>query len=260
MNRIHGRASPSGLHRPAQQSRAHRSTPRCSCRGTPRRCRSAGTGCRREPGERLQTARHAAVAVTERMDHDEVQVGHGGPDHPGLGLLGADLSHELGDETRDVAGVRTLVHDLPGVLPADVDRPGSPSAGALREVVLQHHEMQRSNEGLVDRDARIVSELQDVGHRVPIAENRHPGLALRVERLLVVGRGNGIVQGDVVALDAVRSLDGPCRDTRRSTPTQRRGSRTTELSRPRKSVTLWRTHSSAGPRLGVLDSIRHTDG
>ena len=66
--------------------------------------------------------------------------------------------------------------------------------------------MQGLQQPLVDASRWIQGDLQDVGHRIPIAGQREPRLLIGRERRLVVHGGDDIVQARIVPLDAVRRL------------------------------------------------------
>ncbi len=84
----------------------------------------------------------------------------------------------------------------------------APATWALVDGVLEHHEVEAANQGLVEAEVRIIGELKDIGHSVAIAHDREPGLPLSVGGLLTSHRSHSVTQGHVVPLDAVRSANG----------------------------------------------------
>jgi len=55
----------------------------------------------------------------------------------------------------------------------------------------------------------VIGKLQDVGHGLAVAGNGGPCLAGGIERLFPFRGCYRVVETHVVALDAVRALDGP---------------------------------------------------
>ena len=77
------------------------------------------------------------------MDHDEVQVGHRRlDDNVDRGVLRVELRHQLVHELGYPVGRRSLVDDPVRRAVADEDGTGPPVAGVLRQVVVEHHEVE----------------------------------------------------------------------------------------------------------------------
>jgi hypothetical protein len=55
---------------------------------------------------------------------------------------------------------------------------------------------------------RVIRQLQNVRHGVPVSHDGPPGLILRIERRLACDSRDGIVERHVVALNAVGTPDG----------------------------------------------------
>jgi len=53
---------------------------------------------------------------------------------------------------------------------------------------------------------RIVGELDDVGHRIPVVVHRVPILVRGFQRYSPVNRGGCVVEAHIVALNGIRSL------------------------------------------------------
>ncbi|MCZ7628939.1 MAG: hypothetical protein M5U19_07670 [Microthrixaceae bacterium] len=71
-----------------------------------------------------------------------------------------------------------------------------------------HHEVQGLEQGLVDgRRFRVAGDLHHVRQRIAVAAQGETGLLAGFECLLVVNRSEDVVEGRVVALDAVGALD-----------------------------------------------------
>lgn len=155
--------------------------------------------------KRLEAARHASVAIPEGVDHHEVEVGHRGL-YENRRLVCSELVEHAHDQVGDKLRIRALVDDLARLFAPDEDRPGSPASWALAQVVLQHHEVQSLQQPFVDVDARILRQLQHVGHRVPVADERELRILGRVEGRLAVDGGDHVIEAGVIALDAVRRL------------------------------------------------------
>src|SRR5215203_2209194 len=62
----------------------------------------------------------------------------------------------------------TIVDDLVRGFALHEDRSRPPPPRVLLQVVLEHHEMEALEETLIDFEALIVCDLEDIGHRVPI--------------------------------------------------------------------------------------------
>jgi hypothetical protein len=71
--------------------------------------------------ERRQGPGHPAVAVTKRMDHDQVQVRHRGADDRIAAVAGVQAGRQGLHQRRDIGRVRSLVDDLVAALVVDVD-------------------------------------------------------------------------------------------------------------------------------------------
>ena len=135
---------------------------------------------------------------------------HGRPHHRRLSVirlakLGNELVHQIGNIQR----VRGLIHDRPRLLVVHVDGSGPPAARTAAQVVVRNHEVQALQQRGVVAKGRIVRQLQDEGHGVPVTLNGAPDPGRRVQRVAAAHGRDGVVQGDVKALDAVGALDGP---------------------------------------------------
>jgi hypothetical protein len=87
------------------------------------------------------------------------------------------------------------------------DSSGPPIAWVLREVVLQHHEMQAAQESFVERKMGILRELEDIGHGISIATDLEPGRLLCVKGIFAVHCGDGVLLTDEIALNTVRAAN-----------------------------------------------------
>jgi len=114
---------------------------------------------------------------------------------------------QLLNERRHQLHGRTGIDLLAGAVVADEDRARAPPSRVLGEVVAHHHEVERLEQIAGVGEVRISSLLKNIGHRQAVPFDRKPGLVLRIERLLASDRSDGIVHRDVIAFDAVRSLD-----------------------------------------------------
>src|SRR5262252_1068971 len=103
------------------------------------------------------------------MDHDKVEVRHGRAHEHGNMVGLAKLGRKLSDQRRYVLWRRPLINDLATLVVTDVDRRSTVLAGALRQVVSEHHEMEASQKRLVEREVFIVGQLLDVGQRVAVS-------------------------------------------------------------------------------------------
>lgn len=74
--------------------------------------------------------------------------------------------------------------------------------------MLEHHEVERFDHSFIDACVRVLGDLKDVRHRVAIARERQLRFCRRVERRFAFDGGGHVVEARVVALDAVRALDG----------------------------------------------------
>lgn len=119
---------------------------------------------------------------------------------------GIDGNDQLTHELVDLVAVGCLVDDATVVV-LHPDGARTPSPRVLREVVLHHREVERPDERLVD-DRRVSRELKHVGHRVAVALDGVASFLVGIKRLLVVDDGCHVLDAGVVALDAVRPLDG----------------------------------------------------
>jgi hypothetical protein len=169
------------------------------------------------PGEdeRLHDAGDAAVAVTEWMDRDDVEVRHSRADNDvrvevALVQPVDDLVHERGD----FHGVRPAVHD-PAVAAGDADLHVAPPARALVALEATCVEVQVEDDAVEPAERRVVSHYADVVHRPRVARDGHPVLVAGVCRLRSAHDCERLVVGDVEALDRRRALD---RDRLRETP------------------------------------------
>jgi len=104
-----------------------------------------GVASGRRQDQALQATCHPAVAIAERVDHDEVQMDHGRPDDGQSGCF-VHAFHQHRHEFRHLVEIRTLVDDLAGGFPLHEDAAGSPSTWTRAEVVVRHHEVQALDE------------------------------------------------------------------------------------------------------------------
>ena len=161
--------------------------------------------------ERLQAARHATVAVAERMDHRQVEVSHGGLDDNRAVVLARALVEHLCDQVGiflDSAVPRRRSRH--GCLRGGRRSPRGATARTLREVVLEHHEVEALEQTLVNlqESRRRRSEGRRSSHRgSPSGLAESPASAS--EGGLSLDGGDDVVKRGVVALDAVGALDGP---------------------------------------------------
>jgi hypothetical protein len=83
--------------------------------------------------------------------------------------------------------------------------------------------MEALEKSLVHVQVLVIGDLKDVGHGVSIAGKAELGLLVGPEGGLALDRRNDILQGGVVALDAVRALDctGERHASERSGPSPR---------------------------------------
>jgi hypothetical protein len=81
---------------------------------------------------RLQTATHTPIAVAEGMDHRQVELCHGGPDHR-TAHSGVQLVDQFGHQRLDLLGVRGLIDGV-AVLVLDPNGTGPPQDRALGQI------------------------------------------------------------------------------------------------------------------------------
>src|SRR5450756_1532133 len=93
----------------------------------------------------LERARHPAVAVSERVDHRQVQVRHRRLDYWVLVSVVIQVAHELAHEDGHLGRVRTGVDDLLGAVVVHIDVCLPVLARALRQIVREHHEVHAPN-------------------------------------------------------------------------------------------------------------------
>ncbi|MGW4846361.1 hypothetical protein [Nocardia brasiliensis] len=71
----------------------------------------------------------------------------------------------------------------------------------------EHHEMQCLDGGFVDVRTTL-RQGEDIAEGLPVSADLGEGLFVCGQRLFVVDGGRRVIGFDVVALDAVRALDG----------------------------------------------------
>ena len=74
-----------------------------------------------------------------------------------------------------------------------------------------HHEVQRLQQLLTEVEPRLIRELEDIRHGIAIPLDRQSGLLVRIHGVFPHFYGKRVVQLRVIALDAVRALDGACK-------------------------------------------------
>src|SRR3954468_3701157 len=155
--------------------------------------------------KRLQAPAHAPVAVAERVDHRQVQMGHGGLHYDGI-VSSTQLPKHRRDEAGYFPACWPLIDDLVGCFPVNEDRARPPASRIFLQVVLEHHEVKALEKALVDLEA-VVGYLQDVGHRGPVAGESLLGLLFGAERGFFFHGSNDVIERGVVSLNAVGPLD-----------------------------------------------------
>ena len=117
---------------------------------------------------------------------------------------GYELFHQL----RYEPVVRALVHHDTVLVIVYEYLPSSVLAWALVQIVTEHHEVEAAQKRLVEREMGVIGQLLRVGQGIAIADDFQRGPVVSIERLLVFQEGYCIVEGDVVALNAVGAADG----------------------------------------------------
>jgi hypothetical protein len=111
------------------------------------------------------------------MDHDEVEVSHRRTHHHRSAIgRSVELGHELRDEPGHGLGRRSFIDLLVPVLVVDEDVAAAPPAGALAEIVTDHHEVQAAEQVLVVAPVVVIHELKHERHRQAVALHRCPCL------------------------------------------------------------------------------------
>ena len=91
---------------------------------------------------------------------------------------------------------------------SDPDVSRSIEAWPGAQIMLDHHEMKRLQKGLIDNGFGF-SQLEDIGHSVPVAGKRLPCLCGCVKGLLSFDAVEHIVERGAITLDPVRPSDCP---------------------------------------------------
>ncbi|MNW54653.1 hypothetical protein D3C74_322640 [compost metagenome] len=151
------------------------------------------------------------------MDHDQVEMRHRTADERIEVRMVGGPSHELVDEFCNEVGVRPGVEVTAGRLVRDEDLPAAVLTGALVESVGQEHVVHGTEDRCVEREVLVAGGRQDEPERLAIARDLAERLDVSADRFVALDRGVGVVEGDVVPLDAVRPLDCP-RDGRLTKP------------------------------------------
>jgi len=144
--------------------------------------------------QRLERSSHATVAVAERVHHHQIQMGHGRPEQD-REIATVQLGERVANEARDVFVGGALIHDLAVGIAPDPGRAGTPAAGILREIVLDHHEVHRLKKSLVDAAGGILRVLEDIGHGIAVARHGQRRLHAGVQGLLAFDGRDDVVQG-----------------------------------------------------------------
>ena len=110
--------------------------------------------------ERLEATSHSSVAVGERMNHHQVEMSHGGPDHwRRVGRIRTvQDAHQLVDQRGDKVGTWAFIDRHPLLVVANKDRSCAPTPRILAQVVLDHHVVKAAKEGRRVRDVRVVCQ------------------------------------------------------------------------------------------------------
>jgi len=115
--------------------------------------------------------------------------------------------NQLFDEARNSFNFRPFIHDFPAWFLTHINGSRSPVSGMLREIMLKHHEMQASQESFAIDEILVFSQLKDKSYRGAITSNGQPRFSICVEWLLSFCGCNRIFCGDVISLNAIRSLN-----------------------------------------------------
>jgi hypothetical protein len=76
------------------------------------------------------------------------------------------------------------------------------------QIMTKHHEVKAAQKGFVQFKVRVIGKLLNVGHRIAVPNDFQRRPMIGVKRLFVLKKCKGVVQGDVVARNAVGAADG----------------------------------------------------
>lgn len=114
------------------------------------------------------------------------------------------LVTQLVDKRRRCRGVRPLVDLTPRRRVLHKDRPLPVVPGTLGQLVREQHVVHAAQHAGLVVEVRILPEAEHVPHGVAVADDLQPRRPVSGQRLCLVDCGDGILDADVVTLDAVR--------------------------------------------------------
>ena len=137
------------------------------------------------------------------MDHNEIEMCHGGSHNYGHIVGFVQGGNKFCHEVRNRRHIRPLVNDFSAGFMANEDRSWSPSARVFCQIEAHHHVMQAADGPVIVYIKRIVRELKNIAHGRPITAYGAPRLRVRVQGFFALNCGHCILKSNVISLDAV---------------------------------------------------------
>ena len=157
--------------------------------------------------ERLDDPGDASVAIAERMNRDDVQMRHRGPDdYVRVQITVLEPVDHLSHKGRRVCRGRSLV-DQPPIVACNPDRTGTPQTGVRLTLEVARVEVQVKQNPVQPAERRIAGHDADVIHRESITGDRRAIEVLRIGPLGSADERDRFRLRYVKALDRRRALD-----------------------------------------------------